>query len=182
MTFHPAILPDSLNNFKSYLKSFLRSKRELKELIEEINYFICEDVKDSGRFITSTIVKINIETGTISYVNSGHTPPFIIRKNNEISYLKPGGMPLGFFKDLEYKESQEQLNKDDVLILFTDGFEEAESTNEGFLGKKGLINICKKYKNEETKEIIENLFKELMFFTNDYIIDDLTAVGLKYVK
>ncbi len=171
-----------VNNFRSYLKAFFRSKQELKELVEEVNRFICQEVGDSGRFITSTIVKIDTETGNMSYVNSGHNPPFIIRNNNEISYLKVGGMPLGFFEDLKYKEFNDKLNTNDLLILFTDGFEEAENSVKGFLGKENFINICKNYKNLKTKEIIDNIFDDVKVFTNNKIEDDWTAVGLKYVK
>jgi len=171
-----------VNNFRSYLKAFFKSKKELKELVEEINMFICQEVGDSGRFITSTIVKINTENGEISYVNSGHNPPFILRANNEISYLKVGGMPLGFFEDLEYQEFKDKLDSGDLLILFTDGFEEAESPDKEFLGKENFISICKNYRTIKVKNLIENIFEDVKDFTNNKIEDDWTAVGLRYVK
>jgi sigma-B regulation protein RsbU (phosphoserine phosphatase) len=115
-------------------------------------------------------------------VNSGHNPPFILRDNGNISYLKVGGMPLGFFEDLEYKEFSDKLNNEDLLILFTDGFEEAESPNNEFLGKENFINICKSYKKIPVKELIENIFNDVKVFTNNKIEDDWTAVGLRYVK
>ncbi len=171
-----------VNNFRSYLKAFFKSKQELKDLVEEVNRFICQEVGDSGRFITSTIVKINLDSGDISYVNSGHNPPFIIRDNDKISYLKVGGMPLGFFEDLEYKEFNDKLNNNDLLILFTDGFEEAESPDKEFLGKENFISICKNYKTLKVKNLIDNIFEDVKVFTNNKIEDDWTAVGLRYVK
>jgi len=171
-----------VNNFRSYLKAFFKSKQELKGLVEEINKFICQEVGDSGRFITSTIVKINTENGDLSYVNSGHNPPFILRENGDVDYLKVGGMPLGFFEGLGYNEFKTKLNNDDLLILYTDGFEESENDNKEFLGKENFIALCQKYKSLDVKKIIDNIFDDVLEFTNNKIEDDWTAVGVKYVK
>jgi len=171
-----------VNNFRSYLRAFFKSEHELKDLVEEINRFICQEVGDSGRFITSTIVKINTENGDLSYVNSGHNPPFILRRDGSVDYLKVGGMPLGFFEDLDYKEFKTNLKNNDLLILYTDGFEESENSNKEFLGKEKFVKLCKSYESLSAKDIIDNIFRDVLKFTDNKIEDDWTAVGVKYVE
>lgn len=170
-----------VNNFRSYLKSFAQKEDDLKKLVEMINNFICEDVTDSGRFITVVIIAIDINTGEMSYINAGHNPPFIIKQNGETEKLEISGMPLGFFENNEYDLFKTKLNNGDYIVLYTDGFEESQNEIGNFFGFDNIIKTLKDYNSENIKDNIEELFNKIKAFSNN-IQDDLTAVGVKYVE
>ena len=65
---------------------------------------------------------------TLRYVNAGHNPPVVIRRDGTMNWLETGGSPVGLFADSEYVEGIVELETSDLLIAFTDGLTEA--TNE----------------------------------------------------
>jgi len=62
------------------------------------------------------------------------------------------------------------------------GKEESENDKKEFLGKEKFVELCEGYKHLKVKDIINNIFNDVMTFTNNKIEDDWTAVGVKYVK
>jgi sigma-B regulation protein RsbU (phosphoserine phosphatase) len=66
----------------------------------------------------------------LNYVNAGHNPPLLIR-DGKIIKLEKGGIILGVMKTFTpYQSESVKLQKDDVIILFTDGITEAKNTND----------------------------------------------------
>ena len=64
-------------------------------------------------------------TRTLRYVNAGHNPPVVIRRDGSMHWLETGGAPVGLFADSEYGEGIVKLEAGDLLIAFTDGLIEA---------------------------------------------------------
>jgi sigma-B regulation protein RsbU (phosphoserine phosphatase) len=48
-------------------------------------------------------------TRTLRYVNAGHTPAIVLRRNGSIDVLETGGAPVGMFPDSSYEEGVVQL-------------------------------------------------------------------------
>ncbi len=67
------------------------------------------------------LIKINIKTGELEYVNAGHENLIVIRDNKAISIEGHTNFILGGIDDIEYKVDKYKLNKSDKLFLFTDG-------------------------------------------------------------
>src|SRR5579862_9407315 len=59
-------------------------------------------------------------THTLRYVNAGHNPPVVIRRDGSMHWLERGGAPVGLFADSEYGEGMVKLEAGDLLIAFTD--------------------------------------------------------------
>jgi phosphoserine phosphatase RsbU/P len=64
-------------------------------------------------------------TRMLRYVNAGHPPPVVLRRNGVIDRLEMGGAPIGMFPDSSYDEGVVQLDPGDVVITYTDGVIEA---------------------------------------------------------
>lgn len=171
-----------VNNFRSYLKALLFRDHNLEDLVSEINRFICDDVGDSGRFLTMVIVRFERATGLFHYVNAGHNPPLCLLKDGTTRPFKVSGTPLGFFEHMEYQVFESKLNPGDFLFLYTDGLEEAESPRGIFFGKERLKELLELMQGEPVEQIIENVFQQVILFSGHQIQDDLTAMGLYYVE
>jgi sigma-B regulation protein RsbU (phosphoserine phosphatase) len=77
-------------------------------------------------------------TRTLRYVNAGHNPPMVIRRDGSIIWLEAGGPPVGMFPDSTYEEGAVQLNPGDLVLAYTDGVTEAVSPTGDEWGVEGL--------------------------------------------
>ena len=78
-----------------------------------------------GRYATLFYGVFDGSTRTLRYVNAGHNPPVVIRRDGSLHWLETGGAPVGLFADSEYREGMVKLETGDLLIAFTDGLTEA---------------------------------------------------------
>ncbi|MBO4904882.1 MAG: SpoIIE family protein phosphatase [Lachnospiraceae bacterium] len=96
---------------------------------------------DACLFITAWMGYLEINTGVIHAVNAGHNPPVLIRDGKaEFVKLKPG-MVLAAMDGMIYQENIIQLEKGDILYLYTDGVTEAINANEEQYGDDRLLEL-----------------------------------------
>jgi len=149
-------------------------------IFDKANEKLCEN-NDEGMFVTAFMGVYNIPTGRFSYVNAGHTPPFIKRKNSNFEFLKiEPSYVLGFMDDTKYKLEETVLEKGDLLYLYTDGITEAMNNEKELFSEERLISALAKNLSAEPKELIYYIKKEVDFFSEGAEpTDDLTMLALK---
>jgi sigma-B regulation protein RsbU (phosphoserine phosphatase) len=121
-------------------------------------------------------------TRTLRYVNAGHNPPVVLRRDGSINWLKTGGAPLGMFPDSNYEESVAQLNPGDVVIACTDGVIEAANPVGEEWGLEGLLKATAAWapRHDETAEdLVQVIFNSMDAFSAGHQIDDATVVVLQ---
>ncbi|HAO20164.1 MAG TPA: hypothetical protein DCQ37_06540 [Desulfobacteraceae bacterium] len=80
---------------------------------------------------------LDIETMRLTYCLAGLPNPMILR-DEKIIRLRPTGMPLGVFEETVYHEKDIILQKDDLLLAFTDGIPEARNFRGEIFGLSGI--------------------------------------------
>jgi sigma-B regulation protein RsbU (phosphoserine phosphatase) len=92
--------------------------------------------------VTLFLGEIDPSSGGMSFVNAGHNPPIVFRRNGRVDTLTGGGLILGVLPGAEYQAMQARLETGDVLVLFSDGVTEAENpaTGEQF-GEERLMEV-----------------------------------------
>jgi len=159
-----------------------RANMVLEELRKEIKSSLGQkgDFDDQTEGIDMSVIVINKHTKELQY--SGANNPLYIIRNNEIIILKPTINPVGIFlKELPFKNNLFQLENDDALYLFSDGYEDQFNgkTGEKFKIKRfrDLLLSIYKYDCDKQKQILEETFYE---WKGDYEqIDDVLILGLK---
>ncbi len=166
-------------NIQAFLKTFSKQGMDLEEATGLINDLITENVSD-GKFITFFWGVLEEDKKTIHYVNAGHNQPLLIR-NNEIRKLDKGGIILGVMKtQVPYESESVQLEKDDVVILFTDGITEAKNLSDEEFSDERLEELAKHFANNSAPEILSSIQKEIKRFTKGALqSDDITLIVLK---
>jgi phosphoserine phosphatase RsbU/P len=81
-------------------------------------------------FATLFLGMIDPRTHRAVTCNAGHERPLLFR----------GGVPLGMLEDFDYKENETMLEPDDLVVLFSDGVTDAESTTGEAFGEQRLID------------------------------------------
>jgi sigma-B regulation protein RsbU (phosphoserine phosphatase) len=166
-------------NMQAFLQVICRQNIPLDTATGLINDLISKNTSD-GRFITFFWGILNDETKTFKYVNAGHNPPLLVR-NGIITKLEIGGMILGVMKTIvPYKSESVQLQKDDVLVMFTDGISEAMNKKGEEFSDESLEKISLEMANESAENILKRIQSEVQKFADGANqSDDITLVVVK---
>ena len=81
-----------------------------------------------NRFVTLVLCLLDTKAKTLEVVNAGHMPPVIRRHQTgelEELPLDDSGVPVGILPDFKYESSKVSIEPGDVVILYTDGLNEA---------------------------------------------------------
>jgi sigma-B regulation protein RsbU (phosphoserine phosphatase) len=98
--------------------------RELGEIAAELNRHI-HSWSAENKFATMIMVSIDPEHGTISYVNAGHNPAYLIA-NGRIDTIKSHGLPIGILPTTRYMTQTRAFPAGSCVVLYSDGITEAE--------------------------------------------------------
>ena len=147
------------------------------------------DGNEAEMFVTAWLGYLDINTGLVRVANAGHNPPVLIRNGKaEYIILKPGLMLAGM-EGVRYKEQTVQLQKGDILFLYTDGVTEAMNVQEEQYGEnrlKEILSFGDKYsskfsKNEIVKSVCKTVKDDIDTFTQGAEqSDDITMLCIRY--
>lgn len=163
------------------LESRINDTIDIEKTMKSVNNQLCER-NSEDYFVTVFIGILNIKTKQLKYVNAGHNPPLIKRKEEQFKELACNvNFVLGGMEDIDYQAEAINLEKGDQLFVFTDGVTEA--TNKEF--KLYSLNLLLKQLNHEVKEessmmIVKRIFKSIDDFVKGaQQSDDITILSLK---
>ena len=135
-------------------------------------------------FVTATYGIINTKSGILNFARAGHTPLHLLR-NGKSERMTPTGLGLGIDYigkfDENLKEMEISLNNNDILILYTDGINEAKNENFEDFGYDRLDNIVRENADKPLDEIANSIMQEITVFSKNISQhDDITLVLLKW--
>ncbi len=166
-------------NLQAMIRALVPIGLSLPELTKRVNDLIYEST-GNDRFITFFWGALDTNSNTLNYVNAGHNPPILLRRDGKIERLEIGGLLLGVMKTaVPYKEGNIQLNAGDTLVLFTDGVSEAMNSQGFEYSEDKLINIIKSNHNETAGTILNKIVESVQEYSGAYQSDDITMVVVK---
>ena len=115
----------------------------------------------------------------LQYVNAGHNPPIVIRRDGSILSLEAGGAPLGIFADSSYQQGTVHLNPGDLILAYTDGVIEATNPAEREWGVEGLQEAATRTSALCADEIVDAIFTSMDEFSPRRQTDDATVVVVR---
>jgi phosphoserine phosphatase RsbU/P len=120
---------------------------------------------------------------TLRYVNAGHNPPVVIRRDGTMNWLETGGSPVGLFSDSEYVEGIVRLETSDLLLAFTDGLTEATNQNGQEWGVQGLSKaaVFGAQRSQNTGDLVNLIFHSMDEFSKGHQTDDATLAVVRVI-
>ncbi|MGK5093905.1 AAA family ATPase [Deltaproteobacteria bacterium TL4] len=157
-------------------------------LLTQLNYVLHK--KTSGRYTMSFFYSsIDLNTKVMSYSCAAHPPCFLWRPSQftternmtqvkkPIARLKMRSALMGSYKESQYVTQTQQLQKDDVLVWYTDGLTENLNPQHQMFGSRKIINILSaadgKTAQEIQKEILDAAY---LHYANQPAEDDITLI------
>ena len=112
----------------------------------------------------------------------GHNPPALGNVDGQFSFLDMlPNAPIGLWPGLQYKGESIEFFKDRMLLIYTDGLNEAENPQQDQFGEQRIIDILSSMNLSKAQDIVEKLRSEVNNFRNGAEPnDDLTMLCLKY--
>jgi sigma-B regulation protein RsbU (phosphoserine phosphatase) len=114
--------------------------------------------------------------GGLTYVNAGHNPPLLLRRDGAVENLTKGGTVLGMFPGTKYEQGTADLDPDDYLVVFTDGLTEAQRGDELF-GERRVLETARRAAGAPARVMASLLITEADSFAGRGTpTDDMTVV------
>ena len=127
----------------------LATTRSAADAINKLNDKLTDLKLD--RFVTLVLCLLNTRKNTIEIVNAGHMPPLIRKADDgtleELS-LEHSGLPVGIMAGNEYQSTTLELSPGDLIVLYTDGINEAMNSEGQQFSTEAII---KEIETSQTK-------------------------------
>lgn len=174
----PALL---MAETRAYLRILAKNEEDTGEILTQANAALSEDV-GIERFVTVLLARLDSVSRTLTYANAGHPPGYILTAAGEIkAKLTRTGVPLGIRNEATYRSSDPiQLASGDLILLLTDGFEEAISPDDAPFGNERVLQVVRDHRHRPAAKIVQALYEAVrMFSCNIPQADDLTAIVIR---
>lgn len=131
------------------------------------------------RFVTFFYSVLDPATGALSFCNAGHNPPILIR-DGTCTRLQTRGLILGMRPDFVYVDDAVCLEKDDVLVVYSDGVTEAVNPDDSEFGDGRLIADTMAVRHESAQGVLDAILDSVRRYAAGMSqSDDITIVVLK---
>jgi len=113
-------------------------------VLEAANERILADLT-TNQAVTVFYGILDVATGTLTYCNAGHCPPYLCRRTDaydgspEIETLLQTSTPLGVRQDAAWERRAVRINPGEALILYTDGLIDAQNAQGVHFGQERLL-------------------------------------------
>ncbi len=168
--------------FNSQFNGTLLAPAELlQKIISFINQYVIETHGETGLFTTAVICIINLEDGTLSYLNCGNEPPLILGIANVIP-LQTTGPVVGVISEAAFTVKNASLGIGDTLFLYTDGVTDSLNIEDKFFGKERLLKLLE-VNGATPATLLDKVEAQLtQFMENIDQFDDITMLALKRTR
>ncbi len=174
----PAAL--TMAGLKGNLEAYVQSIYSISAIIQKVNE---SSILGEGDPILTGLFYgvLDLDSGNLTYVNAGHNPPILVKREGEPHWLDIGGLILGLSTEAIYEHGTVELESGDVLVLYTDGMTEAMDSSGFEFGTERLYKVILKNRDLSAHQISSGILDAVNSYSKGSPQgDDQTLVVLKY--
>ncbi|MBN8247410.1 MAG: SpoIIE family protein phosphatase [Verrucomicrobia bacterium] len=166
---------------RAYLRPVARRFEGTDAIVTHTQELLAEDL-DKERYITLLLVRLDPVTRMLTFTNAGHPAGQILDAAGRVkAVLKRSGRPLGHQGAVPFlKPEPVSLASGDILLLLTDGIDEAMNRDEEIFGMERALEVVRRHRDRPAAEMVEALCAAARAFTApETQADDYTVVIVK---
>ncbi len=149
------------------------------ELLRRLSGFLFESTQ-ANKYVTLFYAELDAAQRRLCYVNAGHIPPYLVRRDGSLARLDVGGPVLGLLPGVAFEAAELQLEPGDLLAVVTDGATEALSPSDEEFGDERLVALLRGARGESAEGALCAIFAGVADWTGPAgCSDDLTALVVK---
>ena len=147
------------------------------EFMRQLNNSMVQSIKPSGQllFTTGAYCYLDIDKRLLTYVQAGAKHGMLVpvdeRKMSSSFKKETVGPAVGLVRDVDYQENEIQLEKNDEILLYTDGIIEAALGDEEF-SEDRLLHFLAEHRHDQLDDMMNALIKSVQSFTDSKQLDD----------
>ena len=169
---------------RSVLRSHASANPSAADVLRKVNRQLFPDMKED-MFISMAYLILDHATGQLTMARAGHDAPLLYTAaTRKVAKVNPPGMALGVDSgsvfDRLTRNYTVHLNKDDCLVLYTDGVTEALDAQGAEFGMEKMIQTVLAAAPEGAPAIVKRLTDELRTFVGAQPqADDITLIVIR---
>jgi serine phosphatase RsbU (regulator of sigma subunit) len=149
------------------------------EAVSRLNRLFWE-VTPKGLFASLFFGIVDLEQGSLEYVNAGHDYPFVARADGSVSDLDAGGTVLGLLESARYERSCVPFGREDALVLYTDGVTDRTSPSDEAFGVDRLKSAAQRSRRDQARLALYSILGEVQDWAGAATPqDDMTLVVVR---
>ncbi|MFK7803880.1 MAG: SpoIIE family protein phosphatase [Anaerolineae bacterium] len=153
------------------------------DVLNDTNRNMHSDFETVEMFATGIVAAYDPETRELSYSSAGHSPVIYCPAEGEPVILPANGPAMGIFSTDVAGLDSIILNPNDILIICTDGFNEAWNTEDEIFGYDRLLSLISDLRSFAALEIAVEMYLAIETFSNGREQDDdQTLIVIKGVS
>lgn len=166
---------------KTLIKSLAESGMDAAQIFTQANEKLCQN-NEAEMFVTAWMGFLDLKTGLLTYVNAGHNPPLLRRRDGDFRFVKSqAGLVLAGMEGIRYRKQELQLQPGDLLYLYTDGVTEATNGDGELFGSHRLKASLDESMTTDVHAICSKVQEDVDRFVGDAAqFDDITMLSLLY--
>ncbi len=132
---------------------------------------------ERAHFLTAFYGVLDLDESRLRYAVAGHPPGMVRRAGGSVEVLRSGSPVLGVFPDAAYHDWEVGFEREDVLVLYTDGLTECRAGPQ-FFGEERLRHAIAALGLTPAPELPGRIYQEAMSFCAGALEDDVAILAL----
>jgi len=174
-------LPASLlmANLQATIRAQVMYCSTVSECLERSNKLLFHRT-DKKTFISLCLGILDIKNHTLCYSNAGQNLPIVFSKNRKPVLLEKRGIVLAVKENMTYEHEVVKIKKGDLLLIYSDGINEAMNEDSEEFGEERLKGMAILYKDRSPSELIDRIVSAIEYFIRGRTAsDDMTLIAIK---
>ena len=166
------------------VKSFGTVLPTPEQIVNQLHKVLTPRLVELSSFVTLALYRFDLEAGTLTFVNAGHTPGLLLSaKQGQVLTIDCENMPIGVLPDEVYAEVCVPIGPGDSLLVYSDGITEACNAGGEQYGQERLIAAFEAGRKAALVPfaLLDSLQQTLKGFTGGApALDDQTAIVVEW--
>lgn len=169
---------------RSVLRSQAIGNPSPADVLQKVNRQLYPDIKED-MFISTAYLVLDHARGSVTLARAGHDAPLLYQKKNRtVTPLKPRGMVVGIDSGDVFDRLTEDvavgLDRDDCILLYTDGITEALDSEGNEFGLERTMETVRSSAKKGAQAIVTRLIDDLRNFVGSTPQnDDITLIAIR---
>lgn len=150
-----------------------------EEIVTRVNHLFGE-VAPRGLFASLFFAIFDAQTLEMEYVNAGHDYPFVVRAGGDMTDLREGGTLLGLVDGSVYERGRIQLDRDDIVVFYSDGVTDRGDAQGDAYGAERLKEAARRSRRDSARIVLYSMLGDVQGWSAGTTAqDDATLVVFK---
>jgi len=160
------------------LRTLAHRRRSPAALLRLLNRILRERIVEA-RYVTLTVLVWERAQQRFVIANAGGAPPIICR-NGEIIKPRVEGVPAGLLDNRVYEELIVEVQRNDLLLLYSDGVTDQPNPSEEEYGRGHIVRVLRRLCGQNPELVADEILADLDEFANGTPrFDDQTLIVMK---